>query len=85
MAIGDIAASKPTAAVKGPPCSVCQALETLPVGEAVALRALLADKTWRYTELAERLAADPDTPLDIPHGTLARHAKGRCAARDKLR
>lgn len=85
MAISDILNDAATKATKGPSCTVCLALDSLPVDEATALRSLLADPAWRYTELADRLAEDPDTPLVIPHGTLARHAKGRCSAREKLR
>lgn len=85
MAIADILKSDITEVLKGPTCTVCLALANLPLEEADALRQLLADPAWRYTELSDRLASDPDTPLDIPHSTLARHAKGRCAAREKLR
>jgi len=85
MALKDLAREGATEARKGPPCTVCVAMAGLPVDEADALRQLLADPTWRYTELSDRLREDPDTPLDIPHGTLARHAKGRCSAREKLR
>lgn len=70
---------------KGPSCSVCAALDTLPEAEAAALRSLLADPQWRYQALADALRADEDTPLDIAASTLARHARGNCAAREKLR
>lgn len=85
MAIADIAASKPGMAVKGPTCQVCIELARLPRDEAAGLLALLSDPGWRYTELSERLRHDPDTPLDIPSTTLARHARGACAAKVKLR
>lgn len=85
MALTNLVKTGATAANKGPSCTVCAALSSLPDAEAAALRQLLADPAWRYTELADRLAEDPDTPLLIPHGTLARHAKGRCSAREKLR
>ncbi len=85
MAIAGIAKTGPTAITKGPPCSVCDALATLPPKEADALRGLLADPAWRYSELSDALAADPDTPLIISGNTLSRHARGRCSAREKLR
>lgn len=85
MAISDLLDQSKAGVRKGPPCTVCAALARLSDDEAAALRALLADPAWRYTELSDRLLADPDTPLDIPHSTLARHAKGRCLAREKLR
>lgn len=85
MAIADIAASKPRQAVKGPTCQVCIELARLPESEAAGLIALLSDPGWRYSELSEQLRADPDTPLDIPATTLARHARGGCAAKVKLR
>ena len=85
MAITDILKSEATSFRPGPSCAVCMALETLPPDEAGALRTLLANPAWRYTELSDRLAADPDNPLDINDQTLSRHAKGRCAARERLR
>ena len=85
MAISDLANLEPTAPRKGPSCAVCQALDEIPADEAAGLRSLLGNKRWRYTEIAEKIAADPDTPLRIPHQTLARHAKGHCAAGERLR
>lgn len=85
MAISDLAKQAATAPIKGPSCTVCVALDSLPEAEAAALRQLLANPSWRYSELSERLREDPDTPLDLLPVTLARHAKGRCAAREKLR
>jgi hypothetical protein len=85
MAIADLASTKPGMAVKGPTCQVCIELARLPKAEAAGLLALLSDPLWRYTELAARLREDPDTPLDIPSTTLARHARGGCAAKTKLR
>ena len=83
--ISDIVNEDATSAVKGPSCSVCKALADLPDTEAAALRQLLADPRWRYSELSDRLEADPDTPLRIHSGTLARHARGHCSARERLR
>ncbi|WP_332645063.1 hypothetical protein [Aeromicrobium sp.] len=84
MAISDIR-EQVTTVRKGPPCEVCGALSTLPEGEADALRALLADPTVRYSTLSEALLADEDTKLDINEYTLSRHARGKCAARERLR
>lgn len=86
MAISDlVAAASQTRARKGPPCSVCEALASLPDSEAAALRALLADPTWRYQTLADLLREDEDHPLDLQPYTLSKHAAGRCSAREKLR
>ena len=49
---------------------------------ATALRALLADPTWRYTRLSDELAKEG---VDIASGVLSWHARGRCAARERLR
>ena len=70
---------------RGPMCEVCQALASLPADEAKALRGHLANPAWRYTELSDALAADNDSPLDLPSFVLSRHARGKCAAREKLR
>jgi hypothetical protein len=67
---------------KGPPCSVCEALNRLPEDEAAALVRLLSDPAVRYTELSAALAGEG---LDLADGTLSRHARGRCEARTKLR
>lgn len=68
---------------KGPPCSVCETLERLAGPEAMALRSLLEDPTWRYTELSVELREKAD--LDLAPFVLSRHARGACAAREKLR
>lgn len=88
MAIADIAATEPGKVDKGPDCTVCRALAELPESDADGLRALLSDKRRRYTEIAQLIAGDPDTPdwiRDIQHRTYARHATGGCSARERLR
>ena len=82
-----IAKIEPTRAKvrKGPPCEVCQALETIPADEAAGLLRLLSDKTERYTELSDKLENDEDTPLQLSAFQLSRHARGRCLANQKLR
>jgi len=82
MALSDIAATAP--ATPWRTCAVCHALSTIPDAEAAGLRSLLASG-MRYTEMSEALAADDDTPLQLPPDTLSRHARGRCEAREKLR
>lgn len=82
MAIADLYAAGAPEAIKGPPCAVCNLLGTLEDGEAAALRRLLSDPLWRYTALSEALAAEGHK---IPAHTLARHARGTCAAGEKLR
>lgn len=85
MTIANIKAAASTKVRKGPPCEVCDLLDRLTDTEASALRELLADTTVRYSVLADALRDDPDTDIDIPANTLSRHARGGCAARDKLR
>lgn len=66
-------------------CAVCHALATIPDAEAEGFRALMRNKGLRYTEIAEMIAADEDTPLVIPADTISRHARGHCDARERLR
>lgn len=66
-------------------CAVCHALSTIPPEEADGFRALMANKSLRYTEIESIIAADPDTPLVVPWATISRHARGQCEAREKLR
>ncbi len=80
MAISDI--TQPSALNKGPTCGVCITLAELDDTEANALRGLLADRGWRYTELSDRLAVEG---YKLPAFTLARHARGQCSAGEKLR
>lgn len=83
MAISQL--PQPVRGQKGPPCDVCVALAGLSKAEAKALRGHLANPAWRYSELAEAIRVDPDTPFEPSAYSLARHARGHCAARDKLR
>ena len=71
--------------VQGPPCGVCQFLESLDHENAQALRDLLSDVTVRYSTISDALRVDEDTPADLSTFMLSRHARGRCAAREKLR
>jgi hypothetical protein len=77
-----IANLTPAKAKKGPMCEVCIALDRLDAKEAAALRGHLANPQWRYTALADALR---DEGVDLPAFTLARHARGGCGAREKLR
>lgn len=70
---------------RGPRCLVCVALANLDPADAKALRGHLSNPAWRYTELSDALAADKDTPLDLKPFILARHARGECAAGERLR
>lgn len=79
MAIADLTPTKPS---KGPTCAVCAALATLEPADAEAMRGHLANPEWRYTELSEALR---DEGVDLPGFSLSNHARGRCAAREKLR
>lgn len=82
MPIVDIAAEQTPTTPPGPTCTVCQKLAELPDPEANALRALMANPAWRYQVLAERLRSEG---VDLSAGSLSRHARGRCLAREKLR
>lgn len=82
MAISDLTATTPSAAIKGPTCTVCQQIASLPDVEAEALVALLSNPTWRYQELSDALDAEG---INLAPNSLSRHARGRCAARVKLR
>ena len=77
-----IANLTPTKVKKGPSCEVCRKLDALPDDEAQALRAHLANTQWRYSALSEALAVEGH---DLPAFTLARHARGQCGARERLR
>ena len=66
-------------------CAVCRALAEIPPAEAAGLRSLMANKRLRYTEISEKIAADPDTPLELKSDWLGKHARGGCAAGEKLR
>lgn len=83
MAIADIAADN-TTGIPWRTCQVCHALNSIPDSEAAGLRSLLGG-TKRYSEIAELIAADPDTPLRLDPGALSRHARGRCEAKERLR
>jgi hypothetical protein len=82
MALASLTPSRPA---KGPTCEVCKALAAISEAEAKALRGHLANPAWRYTELSDALASDEDTPLNLPAFSLARHARGQCQARERLR
>lgn len=81
MAISDIASkradSRPTAG-----CAACALVNDLPDDEAAVLVDLLSDPRIRYNWLADELA-DEGHPVDWQ--ALSRHARGRCAAKTKLR
>lgn len=81
MALSDAVAQRP---VKGPPCTVCSALETLPASEAAALQLMLTDPEYRYSQISDELAK-PDVGIDIAPYTIGNHVRGRCKARVRLR
>ena len=85
MAIADFTPETAPKLRKGPPCTVCEALATLPPSEAEALNRHLRNPRYRYSLLSEDLAKDKDNPLEITANTLARHARGKCGARTKMR
>jgi hypothetical protein len=85
MALADLARTKADSAAPWRTCAVCHALATIPPAEADALREMLSDRERRYSKISEEIAEDPDTPLDLDTGTLSRHARGRCGAKERLR
>lgn len=66
-------------------CAACDLLATLDPKRAKILRDLLTNPGVRYSELSVELAADPDWGFDVSRASLARHARGQCAARERLR
>jgi hypothetical protein len=68
---------------KGPTCSVCTLVASLPDGEQQALVTLLSDPGVRYSWLADQLR--DQGIADIDAGAYARHARGGCLARVRLR
>ena len=80
MAISNLS-SEPSAAKKGPDCTVCSALDELPKDKAQLILAALKNPRWRYTEIVEEVASDPTAPewvRNIADRTYARHANGKC-------
>jgi hypothetical protein len=84
MALSDVASKFTDSDIPWRTCGVCHALENMSDGEAATLRDLLGNKAIKFKDLAAALEADPDTPA-IPWETLSRHARGGCAARERLR
>lgn len=80
-----IASLSPTQGNKGPTCAVCKLLIRLDPDEAAALRGHLLNPEWRLTELSDALFEDSGGTINVPAPTFARHARGQCAAREKLR
>lgn len=81
-----ISSLSPTETVKkGPTCQVCRELARLEPKEAAALRKHLANPAWRFTELADALFEDSGGKINLREHVLSRHARGQCAAREKLR
>ena len=88
MSLADIASRSPSAAKSGTTCSVCRALAELPEADAAGLRSLLANTSWRFSEIEIQVAEDPDTPdwvRSIKRFTYARHARGECGTGEKMR
>lgn len=75
----------PARGQQGPRCGVCTALDTIPEGEADALRRHMRNPGFAFEALSEALRNDPDTPLDLSTHQLSYHAAGSCRAREVLR
>lgn len=82
MSLAEIATNGPSNIEKGPTCTVCLLMGSLPDTEAAALGQMLADPTWRYSSIAAALGDEGHPVLDQ---TVSRHARGVCGARKRLR
>lgn len=82
MPLVDIAQQTPGTPDKGPTCGACHLTATLPPEESAAFRQMLGDPRWRYSALEEVLRGEGYL---IGAAALARHARGQCAGREKLR
>jgi len=82
MPLSDIAARREQSASAWQTCTTCALLASLPDDEAAILVDLLSDSTVRYSWLTEQLQADGH---DVDWQALSRHARGKCAARARLR
>lgn len=87
MALSNLT-KEPGPSKRGPDCTVCAALKELPKKQAALLLGALQNPRWRYSEIADEIAADetlPDWIRAISQHTLGHHARGNCRARTKLR
>lgn len=64
---------------RGPQCTVCMALTTLPEVDAAQLTTWLADPAVPFSIIARTTRDDADTP-SLNQSAIARHARGQCAA-----
>lgn len=83
MALSDIEAEL-TGEIPWRTCAVCHHMEERGDEWAERLRRLLRNRGVKFKELADELAGDPEEPT-IDWQALSRHARGICAAREKLR
>lgn len=85
MALANLAKKPGPSDIPHKTCQVCYALATIEPSEAEGLHALLANPQWRYTDIRDAVADDPDTPLHLHEDAISRHVRGRCGAGVKLR
>ena len=84
MALADLTKEPMQAGV----CVVCQAVAALPPSKAKILQAALENPRWRYSEIAKKVATDPDVPewmREITGDSYGKHVRGQCRARKRLR
>lgn len=69
----------PPAVRKGPPCTICALLESLPDSERAALRAMLDDRTGTWAN-GQDIVRELDRQLGFrtSNVTLNRHRRGEC-------
>lgn len=84
MALRALADKPAPHVMKGPRCTVCMALDSLPAEDASVLRGWMSDPGWTYVQIADETHADPDTPT-LAIAAIRRHATGQCARREYLR
>lgn len=83
MALVDIEAEL-TGEVPWRTCAVCHYISERDDVWGARLRRMLANRGISFTDLAKKLASDPDEP-NIPRDSLSRHARGDCSAHESLR
>lgn len=84
MALADIQQQLAADDVPWRTCAVCHHMDDRGEEWADQLRRLLSNRAVKFKDLAAALEADPDEPT-IPWGTLSRHARAGCDAKERLR
>lgn len=75
MGLADALKAERETKLKGPSCSVCAALRSLPPADAEALQAALADFAMTGEGISRALDAEG---IRIQGQTIQRHRRGKC-------